>query len=502
MSDKPARPGAGVGQGRTGKEEAGKAPKSKNRAGHAGQRGGTSRRPPQRGPQGRRPAGLASRVVAAGLVDAVLIRRQSLDEALANAYAKQDGDEGSDAVLAALAPRDRGFARLLAMTVLRRTGQLSAIVGSHLEKPLAQSAQGARDANVILLLGAAQLLFLETPPHAAIDTAVALAQRKRRTQRFAGLINAVLRRVAEAGTQALDGQDEVTLNIPDWMLAGWGAAYGARQARAIATASLHEAALDITPLKNPTQWAERLKGELLATGSIRRPNDGPVEALVGFAEGAWLVQDAAAALPAKLLGDVAGKSVADLCAAPGGKTAQLAAAGSAVTAVDVCAERLSRVRANLDRLRLEAELVAADAATWAPGRQFDAVLVDAPCTATGTIRRHPDILRLKRAGDRANLTTLQARILDNAAGLVRPGGLMVYCTCSLEPEEGEEQITRFLESRDDYQRVSVVPGDVGGVAELIRPPGDLRTLPSHLSHNDPGLSGIDGFYACKLRRRA
>jgi 16S rRNA (cytosine967-C5)-methyltransferase len=214
------------------------------------------------------------------------------------------------------------------------------------------------------------------------------------------------------------------------------------------------------------------------------------------------VQDAAAALPARLFGDVKGLSVADLCAAPGGKSAQLAAAGAAVTAVDASAARLERLRTNFARLELPVTVVAADAAKWNPGRQFDAVLLDAPCSATGTIRRHPDILHLKRPQDIEVLAQTQARLLDNAVRLVKPGGLLVYCSCSLEPEEGPEQIAQLLKRTPELARLPIKAGESGIALDWITPDGDLRTLPCHLPHTRLELSGLDGFYAARLERRA
>src|SRR5690606_11851811 len=222
------------------------------------------------------------------------------------------------------------------------------------------------------------------------------------------------------------------------------AQYGTDCAEAIAAAHVDEPALDLSVKSDPDGWAERLGGTVIGAGTIRLAASGPIDAMQGFAEGAWWVQDAAAALPARLLGPVDGLEIADLCAAPGGKSAALVAAGARVTAVDSSPFRLDRLSDNLARLGLEAEIVAADAAAWAPGRLFDAVLLDAPCSATGTIRRHPDVAHLKREADIAGLAALQWRLLAHAAELVRPGGALIYCTCSLEREEGEDQAVRAL----------------------------------------------------------
>lgn len=423
-------------------------------------------------------------MAAARIVDGVLVQSRTLDETL-------------DAVLAdfVLEPRDRAFARLLATTVLRRLGELEAVLMGHLQKAPRQGL-----AWPVLLIGAAQLLLLETPAHAAISLAVDQVRSDRRSEHLTGLVNAVLRKVASDGGARLAGLDAASLDVPEWLLRRWVAAYGAETAREIARMSLTEAALDISVKSDSEGWATRLGGIVLPTGTVRLQSKGAVEELEGFDEGEWWVQDAAAALPARLFGVVDGLTIADLCAAPGGKTAELVNAGAKVTAVDASAARATRLRANLARLRQNAEVVIADVADWQPGTAFDAVLLDAPCSATGTIRRHPDILRLKRPGDIARLAEQQARLLSASAEFVRPGGTLVYCTCSLEPEEGPEQIERFLSSNPQFRRVRVEPAEIGGCGEMITPDGDLRTLPCHLPNEISSLSGLDGFYAARLRR--
>ena len=250
---------------------------------------------------------------------------------------------------------------------------------------------------------------------------------------------------------------------------------------------------------DPAHWAEALGGQVLPTGSVRAIVHGPVPRLAGYDDGAWWVQDAAAALPAQLLGDVRGKSVADLCAAPGGKTAQLAAAGARVTAVDRSASRLERLKQNLARLNLAADTVTADVTEW-QSEPFDAVLLDAPCSATGTIRRHPDIPWLKRESDIATLAALQRRLLARAVELTRPGGLIVYCTCSLEPDEGVEPVTELLARDSRVRRRPVVASELPGLADFLDAAGDLRTLPCQLPDSRPQMSGLDGFYACRIER--
>jgi 16S rRNA (cytosine967-C5)-methyltransferase len=281
----------------------------------------------------------------------------------------------------------------------------------------------------------------------------------------------------------------------------WVSAYGAETGIEIARASLAEAALDLTPKSDAQAWAARLGGHLLATGTVRLADAGRVEELPGYDEGGWWVQDAAAALPSRLVAVTPGLEIADLCAAPGGKSASLAARGARVWAVDVSAQRLERLAANMARLGLADRVtpVVADVLSWQPDRRFDAVLLDAPCLSTGTIRRHPDILHLKRPSDLATLVALQSRLLDRAAALVEPGGMLVYCTCSLEPEEGEQQIAGLLSRRPDIARVPITPGEAGIDDGWITADGDLRTLPHHLPNADPRLAGMDGFYAARLR---
>jgi 16S rRNA (cytosine967-C5)-methyltransferase len=309
------------------------------------------------------------------------------------------------------------------------------------------------------------------------------------------LINAVLRRIGREGSGIVASLDAVRMSVPDWLWDSWVATYGEAKARAIIAAQGEEPPLDLTVKADPALWAERLGGRLLPTGSIRLGLLADIPNLPGFAEGAWWVQDAAAALPARLLGDVAGQTVADLCAAPGGKTAQLAAAGAIVTAVDRAGRRLGRLRENLERLSLSAEIVEADTATWAPGRTFDRVLLDAPCSATGTIRRHPDIAWSKTPADVAALAAAQDRLLAAAVRLTRPGGVLVYSVCSLEADEAEHRLARVL-ADGAVERLPIRENEVGGLAELVTTSGDLRATPADLL----GLGGLDGFFAARLRR--
>ena len=424
-----------------------------------------------------------ARAVAAHALGAILRRGRTLDQALAAA-------PGLDA----LSPRDAAFTRLLLLTTLRRLGQIDAFLAGLMDRPLPARRGPVQD---VLRLGIAQLAFLETPAHAAVASTVALAQGPRLAP-YRGLVNAVLRRASrEHG--AIAALDAARLNSPDWLWQSWTQAYGDACCRAIAEAHLKEPPLDLSPVTDTEDRAEALcaalAAERLPGGTLRLRGAGEVTRLAGYEAGKWWVQDAAAALPARLLGAVAGKQVLEIGAAPGGKTAQLAAAGARVTAVDRSTPRLARLRENLARLHLEAEIVEADALDWRPAAQAQMVLLDAPCTATGTIRRHPDVLYGRRPADVARLAELQGRLLARAAAMVAPGGLLVYASCSLQPEECERQVDAFLAAAPDFARLPVRPGELAGVGEAITPAGDLRTLPCHWAKD----GGMDGFYAARLR---
>ncbi len=430
--------------------------------------------------------GLAARRIAAEILEGVLRRHRPLEHELEEGAAQAD--------FAALPVRDRALVRALVAMVLRRLGTLRHFLSQWVKLP----ARAPR-LETALLVGAAQILWLDVPDHAAVDLAVRLVQADRRSARYAGMANAVLRRFTREGAQLLANIDSAALDTPHWLMARWEKNYGAKTARAIAIANAREPALDLTVRNDPAHWASVLGGRVLPTGSVRAIAHGPISQLPGYAEGAWWVQDAAAALPAKLLGDVRGLAVADLCAAPGGKTAQIAAAGARVIAVDHAPERLERLRRNLARLHLTAETIAADATQWQAG-PFDGVLLDVPCSSTGTIRRHPDIPWLKRLADIAALAALQRRLALRAAELTKPGGILVYCSCSLEPEEGIEIVRDLLDQGPRLARRPISAGEVFGHSEWLTEDGDLRTLPCHLPDPDSRMAGLDGFYAARLQR--
>ncbi len=429
--------------------------------------------------------GLTVRSLAVEALEAILARGVAFDE-----------HAGNDATLETLAPRDRAFFMTLVMTALRRRGEADSVIKSFLATPLPRKSGRA---SLILLLGTVQLLFLGVAPHAAIDLSVRLARNDSGARHFAGLINAVLRKIATGGHSLLRDADAAQLNTPMWLWTKWCHAYGSPVTEAMAQAHGSEPPLDVTVKENSALWSERLGGLALPTGTVRlEPNQGMVDLLPGYSDGAWWIQDAAAAMPVKLLGDLSGKTVLDLCAAPGGKALQLCAAGADVTAVDISAIRLQRLAENLGRAGYRPKVIEGDAMRLDPQLQFDAVLLDAPCSATGTIRRHPDLPYRKTARQIDSLVALQRKMLEKSALHVKNGGTLLYCACSLEPEEGELQIERFLDDNPHFSAVPITPGESGIEGHFVSPAGYLRTLP----HMPIGMSlTLDGFFAARLTRR-
>ena len=420
--------------------------------------------------------GLAARIAALHLVELALDHRGGLEEAM------------SHPPFGRLEPRDRGLARMLAMTLLRRLGPIDRALEARLQKPPPPAVMQ------LLRLGVAQLLYMDVPAFAAINTTVQLTAQGKSTRNFKNLVNAVLRGVSREPPPDLEPE----ANAPGWLYARWSASFGEATARAIAEMIPEEPATDLS-LRDPADsgvLVEALQAERLEGGSLRVAHGGDITAWAGYVEGQWWVQDAAAAIPARLLGAQPGEAAIDLCAAPGGKTLQLAATGAGVVALDRSASRLRRVSQSLERTGLEAEVVCADSESWPDERQFDAVLLDAPCSATGTFRRHPDVLWGTKPGDIAKLSAVQSRMLDAAARRVKPGGRMVYCVCSLEREEGEDQITAFLKRQPDFALATIAVGEGGTPEASITPDGMVRILPHHMA------GGLDGFFAAKLVRSA
>ncbi len=426
--------------------------------------------------------GLAARKGAAGLVAGVTERRESLSDLIA----------AGNGPLAALEPGERARAQSLATGVLRHLGRIDAVLGGFLRKAPPPHALNP------LRLAVAEMRLDGVPDHAAVDGAVRLARSHPKGGHVAGLVNAVARKVAAGGAALWEATPET--GLPDWLADPVREAWGAAALAGIEAAHLREPPLDLT-LREPADaaaWAARLGAEVLPTGSLRMAARGRVSGLPGFEEGAWWVQDAAAAIPARMLGDVKGLRVLDLCAAPGGKTLQLAAAGARVTALDVSRPRLARLRENLARTGLAARMVEADALGWTPAEPFDAVLVDAPCSATGTIRRHPDLPHVRAGRDPGPLVELQAALLARAWTMVRPGGRLVFCTCSLLPAEGEDQVARFADATPGARRVAPDATALGIDPDWIDGAGGLRLRPDFW----PDRGGMDGFHAASVEKPA
>ncbi len=421
---------------------------------------------------------VTARQCAVQMLADVLERKRSFDEAVAHHN-----------LFGTLPERDRNFTRLLTLTCLRRLGQIDAILAQMLKQPLRGRTQGVQHC---LRLGVAQLIWLKTPAHAAVnetvDTVAALGHDSMK-----GVVNAVLKRVAKEGEEIAAAQHEAEANVPQWLYEAWTTRFGAEAAQAISLARLAEPPLDISVKSDAASWAERLGGTLLSTGSVRLTRAGRVDHLAGFAEGQWWVQDAAAALPVQMLGDVRGKTVLDLCAAPGGKTAQLAAQGARVIAVDQSKRRLEVLASNMQRLQLSVETVEADILKWKNDVLADAVLLDAPCSATGTLRRHPELVWHRTPEDLTRLVDIQKRLLRRAAKWLKPDGVLVYCVCSLQQEEGADQVNGFLVSHPEFEAVR--PAHIP--AEFVGADNAYTTHPGLW----PERGGVDGFYAAILRRK-
>lgn len=453
-------------------------------AGKPGHARGKSERPDEDVP------GLPARKAAAKLLAAVVDAGTPLD-------GLTDHEHGHPQYRA-LDLRDRSLVRAILVTALRHRVTIGRLIDRRLERPLPANAHALGH---ILHVAAAQILFLDVPDSAAVDLAVTHAKSDPRTTRFSGLVNGVLRALVRVKERALPAELAKNDDAPGWFSKRLVEAYGEDKARAILAAHRLEAPVDFTVKSDPERWAERLGGIVLPTGSVRVERlTAPVTDLPGFAEGEWWVQDAAAALPARLLGDIVGLEVADLCAAPGGKTAQLVLAGARVTAIDMSKSRLRRLAANLERLRLSADIVEADLATFTPAKLFDAVLLDAPCSSTGTVRRHPDVPWTKSPQDIEQLAGVQRRLLARAVQFVKPGGRIVFSNCSLDPEEGEALHAAFLDQGHGVTDDPIRPGEVAGADGFVTSAGALRTTPADMDLGTPALSGMDGFFAARMRR--
>lgn len=425
------------------------------------------------------------RALAADVLEDILFRRKSFDDAFAAGVSDR-------ARCSAMAPKDRSFSYNLVATTLRRLGQIDELIDSCLVSPLPSKARGAL---TILRLGVTQLLFMNVSAHAAVDTSVDLAQMRRQGT-YKKLINAILRRLGREGTEMISAQDAHRRNTPDWLWDAWTKAYGENLTRQIANAHLSQPPLDITVKSNSEAAVAKLGGTLLPTGSVRLKKNPGVESLPGYSEGDWWVQDTAATLPVKLFPRLKGQEIVDLCAAPGGKTAQMAAAGAHVTAIDRSEKRLRLLQENMGRLSLDVSCILEDAVRWRPGYACDGVLIDAPCSATGTLRRHPDIQWIKSPNDVRGVGKIQRALLNASLEMVKIGGTIIFTTCSLQPEEGPLLIQEFLESGANVRRDPLDANAGVSMPDMITVDGDLRTFPHFLSDH----GGMDGFFAARLIR--
>jgi 16S rRNA (cytosine967-C5)-methyltransferase len=433
--------------------------------------------------------GLDVRIAAAKILAAVIDKKTPLDGML-------DAGHGNPAYRA-LSEADRSLLRAILNTTLRHLPRIEKSLSMMLDKPL---PEGARALQHVLTTAAAQILYLDIPSHAAVDLAVEQAHRDPRNRRFAKLVNALLRRMVRERDEILAASQSIS-PVPGWFYARLVKAYGEAEARRIAEAQLTPAPIDLTVKGDARAWAERLNARLLPTGSLRLAAfDGGIPAVDGFEDGAWWVQDAAASIPAQLFGPLQGKRIADLCAAPGGKTAQLLARGAEVIAVEMSGNRAVRLTENLTRLNLSAEIVQANLFDYKPEELLDGVLLDAPCSSTGTTRRHPDVLWTKDARDIEKLAELQGRMLRHALTLVKPGGLVVFSNCSLDPLEGEQLVAQLLRDDASVKRLAIRREDWPGLEEAINPLGEFRTTPAMISASEGHAGGMDGFFACVLQR--
>ncbi len=412
---------------------------------------------------------LIARQTALEIVQTVLYKNQNLDAV----FDKKTSD---------LDTRDRAFVRMLATTTLRRLGQIDDIIARLVPQHLPQSSRPVAD---ILRLGICQILFMQTAEHAAVSTSVEMTKSAKR-EAFAKLVNAVLRTVCREKENLLNIQDAVRLNTPEWLWQSWVTAYGLENARRIASANLNEPFTYLWAKEDPQKWAEKVGGAVTPTGSIQLGANAYIPELQGFATGDWWVQDAGAALAVQALDNVWDKKAADICAAPGGKTASLIARGAHTDAYDISAKRMERVKENLNRLHYDAPLFVMDANEIKGNKIYDIILIDAPCSATGTIMRHPDICYHRNPEDIEKLNAAQYNLLKTAHRLLKQDGELVYCTCSLQKEEGEEMIDRV---NNLFERM---PIKSPVLQPYLTPQGDIRTFP---------YNGMDGFFIAHLKKR-
>lgn len=406
-----------------------------------------------------------------------------------------EGSLARNPVLEGLDARDRAFARAIAAATLRRLGQVNAVIDPLVQRPPPGRVQA------YLQTATAQMVFMDVAPHAAVGDTVALVKADGKSEPFTGLVNAVLRKIAESG-KADAARIPPIQNVPGWLRSEWTRLYGKAAVRRMALLLATAPPLDLSVKSDPGKWAAHLGGILIGGSTVRLDTIGNIKALDGFDDGAWWAQDVAAALPARLLeqacGGVRGKRVADYCAAPGGKTMQLCAMGAEVTSIDLSEARTERLTQNLARTRMEATVLTADLTEHQPETPYDAILLDAPCSATGTFRRHPDVLYNRKERDITPLTRLQDKLLKQAANGIAPGGVLLYSVCSLQEREGAARVHKLLKARPDFRRIPLSLPEGLDVPDARLEGGMVRILPPDGSDG----RGMDGFFIAALERVA
>ena len=441
--------------------------------------------------------GLATRIAATIILTRVIDDQRSLDGLLDTRHGPRQFRELNEA--------DKSLARAIVTSALRHRGEIDFALSKVLDR---KPPKKARQLVHTLHVAAAQILFLDVPDSASVDLAVTALRNDKRSTRFAGMANAVLRRLSREKSTILAGNDQkeaALLNMAPWLAKRIRKDFGRERLEAIAVQHMLPPVIDLTVKADPQEWAENLQGRNLFGNTIRTRLEGKVETWPGYEQGAWWVQDAAASLPAHLFGEIKGKTALDLCAAPGGKTAQLVAMGADVTALEMSEPRLERLRGNLQRLQLKANCIQEDMMQWEPEEAFDLVLLDAPCSSTGTIRRHPDVQWSKSPEVIAELAQLQYDMVARAAQFVKPGGTLIFSNCSLDRQEGEDIFARIIGSDIGLESDPIHPHECFDLKEIVNRQGAIRTLPCHLQdangvQADPEMTGLDGFFCARFTR--
>lgn len=431
--------------------------------------------------------GLETRLIAAKILAAIIKQKKSLDGLLD----KKSGHPG----FLKLPPLDQNLCRAIILASLRHHIAIEKQLQGYLKNPLPAKADAL---SFLFHISAAQILYLNIPSHAAIFLAVEATKKDPRLRRFTALVNAILRQFAKDGEKFPLKDSPLTLT-PEWFIRLLKLQYDSETIKAIICAQNHQPPLDITVKDNPSFWAQKLNALIVSGNSLRlKEKNLNITELPGFSEGAWWVQNTASAIPAQLMPNIQGKNVADLCAAPGGKTAQLILQGANVTAIEKVETRAQRLKENLDRLQLKAKIHIADLLTYSPKENFDAVLLDAPCSSTGTIRRHSDILWNKDLKDIEQLAQLQYQLLVRAIKFTKPGGTIIFSNCSLAPQEGEELIEKILQTYENIRLSPLSGEEFPKFKDFLTKDGYLRTHPASFSHANPLFAGMDGFFAARL----